>query len=72
MTPMAGIGANSALRDADLLRRTLIAVRADELPLIPAVSRYEREMLGYGFAAVNQSLRNARSAAKSTWASRAA
>jgi 2-polyprenyl-6-methoxyphenol hydroxylase-like FAD-dependent oxidoreductase len=51
MTPMAGIGANTALRDADLLRRTLIAGEA--------VSRYEREMLEYGFAAVRLSLRNA-------------
>ena len=28
MTPMGGIGANTALRDADLLRRQLIAVAA--------------------------------------------
>ena len=29
MTPMAGIGANTALRDADLLRRNLIAAGPD-------------------------------------------
>jgi 2-polyprenyl-6-methoxyphenol hydroxylase-like FAD-dependent oxidoreductase len=68
MTPMAGVGANTALRDADLLRRTL----ADSgTPLIPALARYEREMLDYGFAAVRQSLRNAERAGNSTRLGRA-
>lgn len=62
MTPMAGIGANTALRDADLLRRQLIAVRDGELALVPAVAGYERQMLDHGFAAVRQSLRNTRQA----------
>jgi salicylate hydroxylase len=53
MTPAAGVGANTALRDADLLRRTII----EQKP----ISGYEREMLDYGFAAVRQSLRNTRS-----------
>jgi salicylate hydroxylase len=72
MTPMAGVGANTALRDADLLRRTLIAVRDGRSGLIPAVGGYEREMLDYGFAAVRLSLRNARQAANSTRLSRTA
>lgn len=72
MTPMAGVGANTALRDADLLRRTLIAVRDGESALIPAIGGYEREMLDYGFSAVRLSLRNARQAADSTRLSRAA
>jgi salicylate hydroxylase len=55
MTPMAGIGANTALRDADLLRRSLLA---DDL--LPAVHSYEEQMRVYGFAAVAKSLRNAR------------
>jgi 2-polyprenyl-6-methoxyphenol hydroxylase-like FAD-dependent oxidoreductase len=55
MTPMAGIGANTALRDADLLRRMLLSN-----DLLPAVHRYEEQMRDYGFAAVAQSLRNAR------------
>ena len=63
MTPMAGIGANTALRDADLLRRNLIAVRDGQLSRAEAVGDYERQMLEYGFAAVAQSLRNARFAA---------
>jgi 2-polyprenyl-6-methoxyphenol hydroxylase-like FAD-dependent oxidoreductase len=58
MTPMAGIGANTALRDADLLSSRL----AEGGALLPAVHGYERQMLDYGFAAVKQSLRNARQA----------
>lgn len=63
MTPMAGIGANTALRDADLLARQLVEVRDGRLGLVPAVHEYERRMLDYGFAAVKQSLRNAKQAA---------
>ncbi|NUR69635.1 MAG: FAD-dependent monooxygenase [Hamadaea sp.] len=63
MTPMAGIGANTALRDADLLRRQLIAVRDGQTSQAAAVAEYERQMREYGFAAVKQSLRNARQAA---------
>lgn len=53
MTPMRGIGANIALRDAQLLARC-IAEGGD------AVARYEREMYDYGFAAVRDSLRAAK------------
>ena len=56
MTPMAGIGANTALRDADLLRRQLIAVDVRGARLVPAVHEYEGQMRDYGFAAVKQSL----------------
>lgn len=63
MTPLAGVGANTALRDADLLRRKLTAVAAGEEALIPALHGYERQMLDYGFAAVRLSLRNARQTA---------
>jgi 2-polyprenyl-6-methoxyphenol hydroxylase-like FAD-dependent oxidoreductase len=59
---MAGIGANTALRDADLLRRQLIAVASGERDLIPALHEYEEQMLDYGFAAVKRSLNNARQA----------
>ena len=72
MTPMAGIGANTALRDADLLRRELIGVRDGELSLSAAVARYERQMLDYGFKAVARSLRNARLAGSSNRLQRAA
>ena len=62
MTPMAGVGANTALRDAALLCRKLTEVEAGQVALLPAVHDYERQMLDYGFAAVRQSLRNARQA----------
>ncbi len=55
-----GAGANTALRDADLLRRNLITAGPH---VTVAVADYERQMLGDGFAAVAQSLRNARFAA---------
>ncbi|MEV6491749.1 FAD-dependent monooxygenase, partial [Actinoplanes sp. NPDC051633] len=66
MTPMAGIGANTALRDADLLRRRLAAGGS----LVETVAEYEREMLDYGFAAVRRSLRNAKRAGSATRAGR--
>ena len=60
MTPMAGIGANTALRDAALLADRLATAGPGEL--VAAIAGYEREMLDYGFAAVRASLRNARQA----------
>ena len=60
MTPMAGIGANTALRDASLLRDKLVG--ADRRSPVTAVGEYEAAMRDYGFAAVRLSLRNARQA----------
>ena len=65
MTPMAGIGANTALRDAALLRDKLIAAHRGETDLLAAIHDYETQMLDYGFAAVKLSLRNAQMAASS-------
>ncbi|WP_431874935.1 FAD-dependent oxidoreductase [Micromonospora marina] len=72
MTPMAGIGANTALRDAELLCRRLAEVDAGGAALLPALRDYERRMLDYGFAAVRQSLRNARQAGSDSRLGRAA
>jgi 2-polyprenyl-6-methoxyphenol hydroxylase-like FAD-dependent oxidoreductase len=58
MTPYRGIGANTALRDAALLRDILSDVDKDRRDLLPALSAYEREMSDYGFAAVRASLAN--------------
>jgi salicylate hydroxylase len=62
MTPLAGVGANTALRDASLLCRQLTAVDGGETALVPAIHEYEAQMLDYGFAAVRASLRNAEQA----------
>ncbi|MDX8144833.1 NAD(P)/FAD-dependent oxidoreductase [Lentzea sp. BCCO 10_0061] len=53
MTPMRGVGANIALKDAQLLTRC-VAEGGD------AIARYEKEMYDYGFAAVRDSLKAAR------------
>lgn len=62
MTPMAGIGANTALQDASLLRDKL--VRAHPGSLVTAIGEYEAAMRDYGFAAVRLSVRNARQATR--------
>jgi 2-polyprenyl-6-methoxyphenol hydroxylase-like FAD-dependent oxidoreductase len=55
MTPVMGLGANTALRDAALLSHQIKAVHRGEAELLPAVNEYERRMLAYGFEAVNTS-----------------
>jgi salicylate hydroxylase len=52
MTPARGIGANTALRDAALLGRNLVATHRGEMSLQQAIHDYEVEMIKYGFAAV--------------------
>ncbi|MFD8753328.1 FAD-dependent oxidoreductase [Kitasatospora sp. NPDC059577] len=56
MPPSGGQGANTALRDAALLARTLTAVQHGTAELPDAVEQYEQRMLEYGFAAVAESL----------------
>ncbi|MEV4148722.1 NAD(P)/FAD-dependent oxidoreductase [Amycolatopsis sp. NPDC049691] len=52
-SPTGGNGANTALRDADLLRRRLTEGRQD---VLTAVADYERQMFEYGAEAVRHSL----------------
>ncbi|WP_342800428.1 FAD-dependent monooxygenase [Nocardia sp. No.11] len=59
MTPFAGIGANTALRDAQLLCRMLVAADRRERGLLDAIGAYEAAMTDYGFAAVRTSLSTA-------------
>jgi 2-polyprenyl-6-methoxyphenol hydroxylase-like FAD-dependent oxidoreductase len=59
MTPFRGIGANTALRDAQLLSRTLIAAARGEVGLLAGIRDYETQMIDYGFGAVRVSLRTA-------------
>ncbi len=61
MTPVGGLGANSALRDAAALAGQLLAVR-DGSPLLPAIAAYESGMREWGYAAVRESSRNAQRA----------
>ncbi len=59
MTPFRGIGANVALRDAQVLTGSLTAAARGERPLLRALHEYEAQMIGYGFAAVRASLQAA-------------
>jgi 2-polyprenyl-6-methoxyphenol hydroxylase-like FAD-dependent oxidoreductase len=68
MTPMAGIGANTALRDADQLRRSLSGF-ADP---INSIGTYETAMRDYANRALKLSTRNATNAALASRANRAA
>jgi 2-polyprenyl-6-methoxyphenol hydroxylase-like FAD-dependent oxidoreductase len=56
MTPGQGVGANTALRDAALLCRQLVAAQQDAKPLLAAIGDYQAEMVPYGFARVADSL----------------
>jgi 2-polyprenyl-6-methoxyphenol hydroxylase-like FAD-dependent oxidoreductase len=56
MTPGRGEGANTALRDAELLCQELVDVATKRVPLLQAKVEYEAEMLRYGFEAVSNSL----------------
>ncbi|GCE28937.1 oxidoreductase [Dictyobacter alpinus] len=60
MTPVGGMGANMALRDARQLAQQLAAVERGELELLPAIKSYEADMRKYGFKAVHSTLQNAR------------
>lgn len=57
MTPFRGIGANTALRDAQLLSRTLTS--SSTVDVLGAVGVYEREMRKYSSRAVRASARSA-------------
>jgi 2-polyprenyl-6-methoxyphenol hydroxylase-like FAD-dependent oxidoreductase len=55
MTPGRGVGANTALRDASLLCRMLVAARDGKRPLLEAIGAYETRMRAYGYEAVLKS-----------------
>ena len=60
MPPTGGMGANTALRDAELLTRQLSAVARGEVALLQAIADYENAMRRYGFEAVRHSMGNLR------------
>lgn len=55
MTPGRGVGANTALRDARLLTRTLTRAAKGEVELLDAVHEYETKMTEYAWDAVIKS-----------------
>jgi 2-polyprenyl-6-methoxyphenol hydroxylase-like FAD-dependent oxidoreductase len=57
MTPGRGVGANTALRDARLLCANLAAARDGGTTLLAGIRDYETQMIKYGFAAVQDSLK---------------
>jgi 2-polyprenyl-6-methoxyphenol hydroxylase-like FAD-dependent oxidoreductase len=63
MTPMAGIGANTALRDAEVLRQALVDAHHTQDSVVEAVRTYEVRMREYANEALALSTRNARNAA---------
>ncbi|WP_350303968.1 FAD-dependent oxidoreductase [Photorhabdus viridis] len=62
MTPMAGAGANIALRDALLLTQTLTRVASGHEELVKAISNYEQQMRTYTNEIVGISLRSTQNA----------
>src|SRR5215472_10508939 len=58
MTPFRGIGANTALRDAAALRRALVAVARGQVDFFFQAEDGIRDMIRYGFAAVQTSLKD--------------
>ncbi|ADD43510.1 FAD-dependent oxidoreductase [Stackebrandtia nassauensis] len=60
MPPTAGQGANTAIRDAALLRDTIVSVVDGERDLVAAVADYEQRMRGYAYPIVEEAMRNLR------------
>ncbi len=55
MTPGLGVGANTALRDAQILGSALVAAHQGRTPVLEAIAEYERQMHGYAWEAVVKS-----------------
>ena len=70
MTPFRGIGANTALRDAQLLAHNLIDAAQGRQELPTAIRDYETRMTDYGFAAVRLSQRTAEQTISNNWLGR--
>jgi 2-polyprenyl-6-methoxyphenol hydroxylase-like FAD-dependent oxidoreductase len=56
MAPYGGFGANTAMRDAAVLGRSLAAARRGEKTILQAIYDYEIEMVRYGFDAARRSM----------------
>ena len=69
---MAGIGANTALRDADVLIQALTDAAHGGIAIVDAIASYESRMREYANAAVGLSRSNAESASSGKWLPRQA
>ena len=56
MTPLQGLGGNTALQDAAILARQLIQAARGETDVVTAIGAYEAAMRQYAFEAVRRSL----------------
>src|SRR5262249_2478951 len=65
MTPLQGLGGNTALVDAALLCQRLVDASLGRTDLVSALSSYEAEMRQYGFEAVSRSLQVSEAVASS-------
>jgi 2-polyprenyl-6-methoxyphenol hydroxylase-like FAD-dependent oxidoreductase len=72
MTPLQGLGGNTALVDAARLAQQLIDVDRGSVELREAIGAYEASMRQYGFAAVDLSLQISNSVASNNVAGRVA
>jgi hypothetical protein len=68
MTPLCGISANTALRDAQLLARSLIATADGQRTLLETIRHLQ--MIDYGFAAVRPSVHTAEQTISTNWLGR--
>lgn len=70
MTPMAGKGANTALRDAEVLTRFVVDAAAGRTGIAESVGVYEQEMRAYANEALGMSTSNALNACNGSLVSR--
>ena len=56
MTPLQGLGGNTALQDAAILAHQLIRAERGETDVVSAIATYESAMRQYAFDAVQRSL----------------
>ncbi|MBC9934692.1 FAD-dependent oxidoreductase [Chitinophaga qingshengii] len=60
MSPAAGLGANTALRDAAVLAENIVKVANSSLSLTAAITDYEHQMLTYSSAAIAASIQGSK------------
>jgi 2-polyprenyl-6-methoxyphenol hydroxylase-like FAD-dependent oxidoreductase len=70
MTPLQGLGGNTALRDAAVLTHHLKRAERGQSQLLEAIGAYERDMRQYGFEAVQRSLQVSEAVASTNTLSR--